>query len=164
MIITATCKQKATQMWIYCDNRILNLNCSRAWWKSNTNEITGNRQTSKTLRWVNDIHHQWWNTGTIPSEMQDIYWEKYRHRPGWNQVGMNTFQRAKEQHSYVFNLLRPYTIYWMQKVTLRMGTFADGIMMFCRINFVNRHICSTSFVVGRKITESNYKTRNSSQC
>ena len=49
-------------MWIYFNNRILNLNCARAWQKSNTNEITGYRQTLKTLRWVNDTHHQWWNT------------------------------------------------------------------------------------------------------
>ena len=153
-------------MWIYCDNRILNLNCSRAWWKSNTNEITGYRQTSKTLRWVNDIHHQWWNTGTIPSEMQDIYWEKYRHRPAWNQVSMNTFQRAKEQHSYVFNLLRPYTIYWMHKLTLRMvPSLTDHGCFVGSINFVNRnHMFDKLWiVVGRKITESNYRSWISSQ-
>ena len=121
MIITATCKQKATQMWMYCDNRILNLNCSRAWWKSNTNEIAGYRQTLKTLRWVNDIHHQWWNTRIIPSEMKDIYWEKYRHRPAWNQVNMDMFWRAKEQQSYVCNLLSAYTRYWMQKATFKKG-------------------------------------------
>ena len=35
----------------------------------------------------------------------------------------------------------------MQKVTLRTGTFADGIMMFCRIDKLRelKPICSTSF-------------------
>ena len=58
---------------------------------------------------------------TIPSEMQDIDSEKYRRQSAWNEVSMNIFRRAKEQQSYVFNLLRAYTRYWMQKATFTQG-------------------------------------------
>ena len=79
--------------------------------------------------------------------MQDIYWEKYRHRPAWNQVKIKIFRRAKEQHSYVFNLLRPYTIHWMQKVTLRTGylRWQDHDVLLNRKILWDETICSTSF-------------------
>ena len=76
-------------------------------------------------------HYQWSNTRNNTFRNERYLLRKILASSARNEVSVDIFWRAKEQQSYVCNLLSAYTRYWMQKGDIKQGYLRWQVVMFC---------------------------------
>ena len=157
-------RQGATKIWISVTISTILSTCE----ESKTDKVIGLIYVWTIMRRVNDIHHQWWNTRNNTFRNA-----RYRLRKISASISIKQSEHKHVSKSQGAAELCVQLIMSIYEVLNAKGDITQGYLRWrdrdvlwielvlwgCRKWFDKLWI-----VVGRKITEPNYRTRNSSQC